>query len=829
MMQTLSGQRRRASPTICSPSPSSSRRSDSTRSYSDAVTAATASATLAAVATSWPSISRIACIVTATLSSSSTMRMRSRAIARRPSDRERDAERGALADAAAHLQAAAVALDDPVRDPQPEPRALLTLRGEERLEDVRHVLLRDAAAAVTDLDLDRVGAQEARARVAVDRGGDGDRAALPHRLGAVQDEIEDDLLQLVGGGHDGWQRGVEILREAHVPVAEPLRDERLGLLDERVHVGRLHRRRRPVEAEHLPEDARHPLGLFPRDVEELEVRVVLRDLVDEQVQRVLDRLERVVDLVRDRRGEPAGRGELLRVEERLLETPALELAQAPDVLHHGDGRDGHTGVVADLGRCDGHLEILLGLGIDQRELTGAAGARLEPQLSDERRELRAVPEGELGSASGRDAGAGRGRRLAEDALRGGIHGDDLVLVVDDDDRVRDAAQDEIEAVAFEADLLVGRVEPLHVARELLGHLPEIGDVLQHRDHAALPDAVVGGRDRDDLEHEVAPLDRVDEGELARTRTAGALLKIPGRERRREEEVVHGHCSLTAGAVVDTRAEELLRDLVLEHDLVLLVRDHDGIRDRVDHPPEPFLLDGCGLAGAAQVDVPGALQLGAGAARERDERVHVGLRERLRTREEDDANAVRLAVDRGDDELLEAELDEDLPRVGAEPLVRRRRHDVLRKPGPQGGHQGIAPIGERHLEGVDEGRRQVQPEGASEQLPLALDERDQGPVRAEGAGHVLEDGRERGRHLRRAAAGRGPLEELEERAHVLPAAMTAPAPVGSGSPAGTRPAEGLTTHRTRSRRCPARARSSAWRRPPRRSGGTCRSMPRRRAL
>ena len=50
------------------------------------------------------------------------------------------------------------------------------------------------------------------------------------------------------------------------------------------------------------------------------------------------------------------------------------------------------------------------------------------------------------------------------------------------------------------------------------------------------------------------LDRVDERELPRPRAAATLLEVPGREGRREEEVVHRHGALAARAVVVARAE-----------------------------------------------------------------------------------------------------------------------------------------------------------------------------------------------------------------------------------------------------------------------------------
>src|SRR5437762_9086833 len=132
-------------------------------------------------------------MVTVTLSSSSTMRTLG-GIGRWSSDRQGHAEYRATARAVTHLQPSAVALRDPQADPEPEARALLALRREERLEDVREVFLRDPRPGVGDLHSHRVGPDEAGRRVAVRFRRDGDDAALGHRFGRVEDEVEDDLL-----------------------------------------------------------------------------------------------------------------------------------------------------------------------------------------------------------------------------------------------------------------------------------------------------------------------------------------------------------------------------------------------------------------------------------------------------------------------------------------------------------------------------------------------------------------------------------------------------------------------------------------------------------
>src|SRR3954454_23541182 len=101
-------------------------------------------------------------MVMATFSSSSTTRRLPFGMLRRAVDRQRDVENRAAAFAAAQFDRAAVRLNDALRDPQPESRALLFLGGEERLEDTRQVLFGDALARVAYLQLHRVRHEELR-------------------------------------------------------------------------------------------------------------------------------------------------------------------------------------------------------------------------------------------------------------------------------------------------------------------------------------------------------------------------------------------------------------------------------------------------------------------------------------------------------------------------------------------------------------------------------------------------------------------------------------------------------------------------------------------
>src|SRR5206468_10002765 len=103
---------------------------------------------------------------------------------------------GALGRPAGHADGAAVVAYDAVGDPQPQPGALLAiaLGGKERLEDVRQVLLGDAAAGIAHRNVHRVAAEQLGIGVVGVASADVDRAAVGHRLLRVEQEVQDDLL-----------------------------------------------------------------------------------------------------------------------------------------------------------------------------------------------------------------------------------------------------------------------------------------------------------------------------------------------------------------------------------------------------------------------------------------------------------------------------------------------------------------------------------------------------------------------------------------------------------------------------------------------------------
>src|SRR6266566_4857710 len=182
---------------MVSPSMSSSRRSVSTRSYTPVWSLLSASAPVVEMVTSYPSISRIAPIVMATLCSSSTTSRLPLDMLPGPGDRQRDTERRAAARAAAEFDRSPVRLNDALGDPQSETSAFLVLGRKERLEDVWKVLFGDAVARIADLDVDRLGHQELRIGAVRDSCRYVDGAALRHGLLPVKHQVQEHLFDLI--------------------------------------------------------------------------------------------------------------------------------------------------------------------------------------------------------------------------------------------------------------------------------------------------------------------------------------------------------------------------------------------------------------------------------------------------------------------------------------------------------------------------------------------------------------------------------------------------------------------------------------------------------
>src|SRR5436305_2212337 len=154
--------------------------------------------------------------VTATLSSSSTTSsLALSVILDRSPDWQGDAEGGPTPLTAADADRAAMVLDDAVRDPQAQASPLLVLGREERLENVSLDLLRHTFAGVADHDVHRLAQQKILVGAVRYAGGHGNIAALGHGLLGVEQDVEQDLLDLVGRGDHRRETWVEVVLEVN--------------------------------------------------------------------------------------------------------------------------------------------------------------------------------------------------------------------------------------------------------------------------------------------------------------------------------------------------------------------------------------------------------------------------------------------------------------------------------------------------------------------------------------------------------------------------------------------------------------------------------------
>src|SRR5580704_8812893 len=216
-------------------------------------------------------------------------------------------ERRALAERGAHLDRAAVLVDDAMRDREAQARAL-GLRRVERDEQLLQAVARDADAGVAKANLAELAVAESRAPPAC--GQDLERAAVGHRLQCVLGEVEKNLQQRLGIAGD--HRQLLVGAYAELDVLDRLLIEQLhGLADDLVEIDLVAVvGARPLGAR-VVEEPRHdvvqPVRLFDDDVEELGVLGARTRAIagHEELRGAFDRAERVADLVRETGGHLA--------------------------------------------------------------------------------------------------------------------------------------------------------------------------------------------------------------------------------------------------------------------------------------------------------------------------------------------------------------------------------------------------------------------------------------------------------------------------------------------------------------------------------------------
>src|SRR3569832_56976 len=175
------------------------RRSATTTSNSSRPSSSSARTPLSATCVSKPPRRRSLAMVSAMSTTSSTISARNPWLATRHLAVRGPAHGhgGPLAGSAVQADLAGVVADDAGDDRQPQPRPLAALlRREERVEDGVQVLGRDAVAAIGDLEL--------HLSVRQPMGPAGHHAVGFGGVAGVQQQIDDDLLQLIGiGGQQG--------------------------------------------------------------------------------------------------------------------------------------------------------------------------------------------------------------------------------------------------------------------------------------------------------------------------------------------------------------------------------------------------------------------------------------------------------------------------------------------------------------------------------------------------------------------------------------------------------------------------------------------------
>ena len=260
-------------------------------------------------------------------------------------ERQLHRERGAVTGVALDRERAAVAFDDFVGDVEPEAGAL----GLGREEGLEQRLLRlgvHAAAIVTHGDDDAAG----RGRRASET--HRDAAARGRGFRGVLEQVDEHLLQLVGVVRHRGQARFGVAQHVHAALLEHAGHRLLGAA-ERV----LERARREVQlarvgdVEQLLNDAIEPADLAHHELDVLRLLRLPGEGSREPAHAHADAGERIADLVRDARGEPAERGELVELAGALL--GGLERRQ---VQERRDGAVGASALVAQSRRGHPHRQ-----------------------------------------------------------------------------------------------------------------------------------------------------------------------------------------------------------------------------------------------------------------------------------------------------------------------------------------------------------------------------------------------------------------------------------------------------------------------------------------
>src|SRR5713226_9657502 len=228
-------------------------------------------------------------------------------------------ERGAASGLALDRNLAAMLLHDPVHDGKAQAGAHADrLGGEERIEDARSNLGRDAGAVIGHFERQPLLRDALRAHpdVAVP-------ASLLDGLFGVDHQVEHHLLHLEGIGERGGQLGIELEIDGDVFNLQFVAAQRQSPLDDlvQVHWAAL-RLRFTAEQEQVLDDPAGPLG-FLEDHAGVGCAFEPRLATQQQLRVAHDAGQRVVQLVRDARDQFPQRRHFFRLEQLRLDQPLV--------------------------------------------------------------------------------------------------------------------------------------------------------------------------------------------------------------------------------------------------------------------------------------------------------------------------------------------------------------------------------------------------------------------------------------------------------------------------------------------------------------------------
>lgn len=231
--------------------------------------------------------------------------------------REGDRELRAVVDLAGHGDRAAMLLDNPARDREPEAGAIC-LGGEEWFEETPQILGRNADAIVLDRNLQCRRSETGGSIRSANLRRNLQRAIGSHGVQRVKEQVDERLFQLVVVTANGVWRRFETAFEFDFSPFQMVLNQIQRLLQNLMDVdGSQFRPGRTAEAKHLADDGIDPVHLAIDDLGELRVLI----LADEEIDEGLDGDERILHLVRHAGGQGADAGETIHPAQVLFELP----------------------------------------------------------------------------------------------------------------------------------------------------------------------------------------------------------------------------------------------------------------------------------------------------------------------------------------------------------------------------------------------------------------------------------------------------------------------------------------------------------------------------